>query len=37
MAIISLNMQVSSLNNRLAIREKEKVTLQEELDTEREF
>jgi hypothetical protein len=42
MAIISLNMgnlnlEVSSLKNRLATWEKEKVVLQEKLDKEKEF
>jgi hypothetical protein len=42
MAIVSLNvgnltMEVNNLNNRLAIREKEKAILQEELDKERDF
>jgi len=42
MAIVSLNMgnlnlRVNSLRNKLAIGEKEKAILQEELDREREF
>jgi hypothetical protein len=42
MAIVSLNMEilnleVNSLKNRLAIREKEKAILWEELDKERDF
>ncbi len=42
MAIVSLNMgnftmEINILKNRLAIGEKEKVTLQEELDKERDF
>jgi hypothetical protein len=42
MAIVSLNMgnlnmEVTSLNNKLAIEKKEKVALQEELDKEKDF
>jgi hypothetical protein len=33
----NLNLEVSSLKNRLAIKEKEKVILQVELDKERDF
>jgi hypothetical protein len=33
----NLNMEVSSMKNILAIEEKEKATLQEELDKERDF
>jgi hypothetical protein len=33
----NLNMEVSSLKKRLAIEEKEKATLQEELDKEKDF
>jgi bacterioferritin (cytochrome b1) len=33
----NLNLEVSSLKNRVAIREKEKVVLHEELDKEKDF
>jgi hypothetical protein len=35
--IRNLNMEVSNLKNKLATKEKEKATLQEELDKEREL